>query len=161
MDWGATAGLAAAAVGSIAAAASAVYAGLQIRESRRSATREASLEFLREIEERVVALSAVKPADARAEILSYHRGEVDELGDDARRYSAYLSALDRMELALASGALDPDIVRPWLRGLLQPKVQLMTFIEQLQAACHDTSVLEYLQRDLRGRLQELQRRTNK
>ena len=140
IDWGAVAGL--------AASASAVFAGIQIRESRRSGLRQTSLGFLREIDERLAPIAAVKTEPLRAEIIAYRREPGETLSVDAQQYSAFLNALDRLSLAMAEGALDPTIVRPWLRGVLEPKDVWIKFIEQLQDAIHDRSVLEYLQRYL-------------
>lgn len=147
-------------VAASAAVASALFAGWQIRESRVAALRQASMDLLREVQEKALAAADVDGRSAKIGVLNFYSRKSDALSADSLRYIHYLTALDRLLYALDKKTVAPDLVRPWLRGLLRPRESLIEFIEQAQAACGDDCLLEYLHRHLCEERRALKKGTN-
>lgn len=142
-------------VAGFAAAASAVFAGVELRLNRKSALRRASFDFLREVHDKSLACANVDAGAARAEVLAYYQHKQASLSEDARRYMDHLTTLDRMLCAVATKDIDEDLLRPWLRDLWRPHEKLLTFIEEVQAASGNDSLLEFLLQHLRVQRRKL------
>src|SRR4051812_26594207 len=83
----------------VSTAAAALFAGAQIRLSRRDANARSVFEHLREIDKRVQEAWIARPDEVQPELLAFYRRETTELSSAAKAYLSLLNALDVLAFA--------------------------------------------------------------
>jgi hypothetical protein len=132
------------AVAAVAAAISALVAAWELHRSRIARERDASFDSLREIQEKSTAASSIHAPTARAEIAAWNAQQSDSLSPAGHAYLDYLNTFDRILYAMEKRQLSPEIVTPWIKGLLKPNRNLVEFIRTQQLACDDDCLHQYL-----------------
>ena len=135
-------------VASIAAASSAVFAGIQVLLSRRDANRRAALELLRDLESKSRDLISISVADAQDCILAMYRGSPAEVTSGVKAYFAFLNSADLASFAVAKGLADRELLDEHISTLLRAEVITLAFLTALQEACRDDKVYEHLHAQL-------------
>ncbi|MEX2109824.1 MAG: hypothetical protein WD802_04415 [Gemmatimonadaceae bacterium] len=127
-----------------AAALSALFAGFQIRFSRRDANNRLVFEHLREIDTRIQAAWAVPTEVAQEEVLAYYRRERTDLTEGAKAFLALLNSLDLLAFAVQKKLVDSSPVDEYVRTVVSENVISQTFLREFQKCCGDEASYEHL-----------------
>jgi len=144
-------------VGTLAAGASAVFAGVQILLSRRDANRRAVLDLLQTVDQAGQEVLPHNIAEAQAGSLAVYRGTDTEFSEGARAYLAFLNTLDLVAFSVNNGLADRKLVVKHVSTLLRAEAVTVAFIRSLQGATDDERTYEDLldlieKQPFRGRL---------
>jgi hypothetical protein len=128
----------------VSTAAAALFAGVQIRLSRRDANARAVFDHLQEIDRRVQEAWIARPDEVQPELLAFYRRETTDLSSAASAYLSLLNALDVLAFAIQRKLVDASVVDEYISTLVNPNVVSLTFLKELQMCCNDPSVYEHL-----------------
>lgn len=133
----------AAAVAAIAAVGSALAACYQIYLSRQDANRRATLEHLRAIDEQIRPLVRYSPEVLEQAVLDTYA----KRPADAAACAAYMALLNELELAAFAAErelVDAKLLREYLGTVIRSGTIQLTFLNDLQKCCGDSTVYEHL-----------------
>jgi len=143
MDWNT--------VASLAAAASALFAGWQIWQTRRESRLRTTFEHPREIERRVQAIRHVPPSELCARTRDAYGGLV-HLDEDCKAYLALLDGLELLATARRLRMVDTAVVDEFLAPIVRRELVSLSAIPDFRAAWNEPLIYG----DLRGLLLEFE-----
>jgi len=132
------------AISAAAAAASAIFAAVQIRIARRDANGRLVFEHLREVESRLQKAWACSTEVSREEVLQYFGGQRTVLTPGAAAYLSLLNSLDLVAYAVKKKLIDAKLISDWVKTVVNDQVLSLTFLRDLQECCHDEATYEHL-----------------
>lgn len=131
-------------VSAVAAAASALFAGFQIKFSRRDANNRLVFEHLQEIDTRIQEAWAVPSEIAQQEILEYYRRTRLDLTPGAKAFLTLLNSLDLLAFAVQKKLVDASPIDEYVRTLVSENVLSQSFLREFQKCCGDEASYEHL-----------------
>ena len=132
------------AIAAAGSAAAAIFAGAQIGLSRRDANRRATLDFLRQVDERLHAVWCLDTRGLQRDILASYEPSGPPLSVDATKYLALLNTLDLLALARHKDLVDSTIVAEHIATLMKQHVVSLSFLTKVRTACQDPRIYEHL-----------------
>lgn len=138
----------AAVASAVFAAASAGFAGWQIRVTRIDARRRAAFDQIRLVGKQVTDYNDVARTADPDDVLAFYRRQRSELTPSARAYMNLLHELDLTAYGIHSELLDRKTALGHLKTILRSEVVSLTFLRELQGCCGDEHVYDDLSRVL-------------
>jgi hypothetical protein len=136
--------LVASAISAAGAALSAIFAGAQIKFSRRDENRRLAFEHLREVETRLQKTWGFATDDMQKEVLDYYRRDRRDLTEGASAILALLNSLDLLAYGLEKNLIDSTVIDEWVKTVVSENVLSQTFLRELQKCCGDDASYEHL-----------------
>lgn len=125
-------------------AGAAIFAGLQIKYSRKDANRRASLDFLGRVDSALQRVWSLDIPKTQGEILESYKPDGVALSEHAQAYLGFLNTLDLLSYAIRHDLIDKNLAEGHLSTLLTQSVVSLSFLVRLRGACHDQHVYEDL-----------------
>lgn len=125
-------------------AAAAIFAGVQIYYSRRDANRRATLDFLRQVDERLQAVWSLDTTAVQQQILASYEPSGSSVSAECTKYLALLNTLDTLALARKNGLVDSTIIAEHISTLMKRHLVSLSFLAEFRSACKDQKVYEHL-----------------
>lgn len=128
-------------VAAFAATASALFAGAQIRLSRRESKTRSTFEHLREIEKRVQAVRHRVLGELCTRTVEAFNRKC-ELDDDCRAYLALLDSLELLGSACRMKTVNVNEVVRYLKPILREELVTMSALRELRALWREPAIYE-------------------
>jgi hypothetical protein len=111
--------------------------------ANRDSGRRATLEHLREIDNRLRDVWGCRASKLQENVLAHYRSD-EQLSMDGGRYLSFLNAVDLMAFASMKGLIDPSLAHEYTASLTQSPMLSRAFILDLQACCGSDKVYTHI-----------------